>query len=104
MLKQAGMSDEDMLNPENSEYIGRIIHTDWMKRNDKNSNNSYLFVPYEQLGDWEKGQDLKVFNAVFQTAKIYGLEIEPVEDFELPTPEELIQKEIAVINQEEETV
>jgi len=98
-LKRAGLDEKQMQEPNNRDYVGKIIHTAWMSRNVATEGNSYLFCPYEQLGDWEKGQDLDVFDAVVETAMETGYEVKQDRSVELPTPEQLEQRErIAIEN------
>ncbi len=63
-MSKAGISIEDMLNNlEIRDIIGVAIHTDWLKRNMNHPNDS-LKVPYSQLDEWTKSQDLVVFDAL----------------------------------------
>jgi len=50
--------------------IGKAIHADWLKRNLDHPNKS-LLVPYEELDDWTKQQDLTVFDALLDVVKKY---------------------------------
>lgn len=97
-LKQAGMTDEQMLDPANNELLGTIIHTDWMERNTPTSDNNYLFVPYSKLGDWEKGQDLTVFRAVLAAVNQNNLEVELNPEAVIPTIQEVSEQESFVIS------
>lgn len=68
-MSKAGISIEDMLNnPEIRDTIGVAIHTDWLKRNMDHPNES-LKVPYSQLDEWTKNQDLVVFDALLGVVK-----------------------------------
>jgi len=61
---RAGISIEQMKSDEGiRDLIGVAIHTDWLKRNMEHSNDS-LKVPYRDLDEWTKQQDLTVFDAV----------------------------------------
>lgn len=76
-----GATLEELASGENQDTIGTLIHADWMSRNAKNDNNSYLFVPFAELDDWTKGQDLDVFMATLEVASAdkdaYAVEVEP---------------------------
>ena len=75
-LSKVGISIEEMLeNAEIRNLIGVGIHTDWMKRNPNNSNES-LKVPYSELDDWTKQQDLTVFDALIKVIKKNNVKIE----------------------------
>ncbi len=51
--------------------IGVKIHADWMRRNALRKDNSpELFVEYDALDEWVKGQDLTVFNAMLEEVKL----------------------------------
>ena len=58
-----GATLEMLLSKEAQRPIGMLIHADWMERNPVTENNSYLFVKFDSLDDWTKGQDLDVFYA-----------------------------------------
>ena len=61
-----GATVEQLKQEDMREAIGTLIHADWMRRNPKTASNSYLYVPYAELGDWEKQQDLDVFFAMLE--------------------------------------
>ncbi len=68
-MSKAGISIEQMgSDPEIREKIGIAIHTDWLKRNMDHPNES-LKVPYSELDEWTKGQDLTVFDALISIVK-----------------------------------
>lgn len=61
-----GATMEQFKSEEAQRAIGTLIHTSWMKRNERTEANKHLFVPYDQLDDWTKQQDLDVFKALLQ--------------------------------------
>lgn len=75
-MLNAGISLDEMYNsPEIRNQIGIGIHTDWLKRNPNHSNDS-LKVPYSELDDWTKQQDLTVFDALLKVVKYKNINIE----------------------------
>lgn len=75
-----GATLDELSSPENKKDIGTLIHADWMRRNELTDANKHLFVPYEELDDWTKQQDLDVFDALIQevqkTPEKYSVEVE----------------------------
>ena len=59
-----GVSLEQFKSEEAKKAIGTLIHSAWMRRNVRTEANKHLFVPYEELDDWTKQQDLDVFDAL----------------------------------------
>lgn len=76
-LSKAGVSIEQMTkNKEIRNLIGVGIHAHWLKRNPDHPNNA-LKVPYSELDDWTKDQDLIVFDALLKIVKDKNILIEP---------------------------
>lgn len=68
-LSKAGITIEQMEKDQNLRtLIGLAIHTDWLKRN-KNHPNESLKVPFNELDEWTRGQDLTVFDALISVVK-----------------------------------
>lgn len=68
-LSKAGITIEQMETDNNlRNLIGLAIHTDWLKRN-KNHPNESLKVPFNELDEWTRGQDLTVFDALISVVK-----------------------------------
>lgn len=85
-MSKAGISIEQMeSDPKIKDMIGVAIHTDWLKRNMEHPNES-LKVPYSQLDEWTKGQDLTVFYALIGVVKqnIEQYKIAAENGYELP--------------------
>ena len=64
-----GYTVEQLRSPELRDEIGTLIHADWMQRNKINKGNEHLFVPYAELDDWTKQQDLDVFYAMLEVVE-----------------------------------
>ena len=64
-----GILIKEISDEETKNIIGKLIHADWMRRNERTEANKHLFVPYEELDDWTKQQDLDVFEAVIDEIK-----------------------------------
>ncbi len=97
-MSKAGISVEEMENdPEIKNQIGIAIHTDWLKRNMDHPNES-LKVPYSDLDDWTKQQDLTVFGALLSVVKQNKehFQVSPVEGFNLPDYEEEEKKVLGI--------
>ena len=70
MLK-CNVSLKQLLSGKFKTEIGVKIHADWMRRNASRKDNSpELFVEYDALDEWVKGQDLTVFNAMLEEVKL----------------------------------
>lgn len=85
-LSKAGVTIEQMENDPNiKNLIGIAIHTDWLKRNMDHENEG-LLIPYNQLDNQAKEQDLTVFNALLHVVKNNGdkYKIAPVPNFKIP--------------------
>lgn len=83
-LSQAGVSIEAMkCNDSTKQMIGLAIHTDWLKRN-KNHSNDSLKVPYGELDDWTKQQDITVFEALLTVVEQNGISISPIAGYKIP--------------------
>ena len=68
-LSEAGISIRDMeYNASIRNIIGTYIHTEWLKRN-KNHPNKSLMVPFSQLDEFEKKQDLNIFDIMLSVVK-----------------------------------
>ena len=68
-MAKAGVSISQMEQDlEIRNLIGIAIHLNWVKRNVDNSNDN-LKVPYNQLDEWTKNQDLTVFGALLGIIK-----------------------------------
>ena len=61
-----GFTREQLGSEQLKAEIGTLIHTDWMRRNEITNSNKHLFVPYSELDDWTKQQDLDVFYAILE--------------------------------------
>ncbi len=64
-----GATIDQFSSPEAKRAIGTLIHADWMRRNERTEANKHLFVPYEELDEWAKQQDLDVFEALIGEVK-----------------------------------
>ena len=83
-LSKLGINIGEMVNnPNVRNVIGIGIHTDWLKRNLDHPNES-LKVPYSELDDWTKQQDLTVFDAMIKVVKKHNVVISPVKEFCIP--------------------
>ena len=68
-MSKVGISIEQMENdPGIRNQIGVSIHDDWLRRNPDHPNES-LKVPYSELDEWTKQQDLTVFSALLTVVK-----------------------------------
>ncbi len=64
-----GTTLEQFSSEEVKRAVGTLIHADWMRRNERTEANKHLFVPYKELDEWTKQQDLDVFNALITEVK-----------------------------------
>lgn len=75
-----GATLDHLSSTEAQRSIGTLIHADWMRRNERNDWNKHLFVPYAELDEWAKQQDLDVFTALIGEVRRnearYAVEIE----------------------------
>lgn len=84
-LAKAGITIHQMeTDPQIRNLIGAAIHTDWLKRNMDHENNS-LKIPYNELDEQGKEQDLTVFNALLKVVKQNGTKyiINPVPNHQI---------------------
>lgn len=64
-----GATLEQFETEEAKKAVGTLIHASWMSRNERTETNKHLFIPYSELDDWTKQQDLDVFNALLEEVK-----------------------------------
>lgn len=64
-----GATIEQFSSPKAKHAIGTLIHADWMRRNEITESNKHLFVPFKNLDNWQKQQDLDVFATVIEEVK-----------------------------------
>ena len=64
-----GVTLEQLTSEKAKRAVGTLIHADWMRRNEPTEANKHLFVPYNELDDWAKQQDLDVFMALIEEVK-----------------------------------
>ena len=81
---KSGYEIEDMTtNSDIRALIGMAIHADWIERNPDHADKD-LLVPYEELDEWTKDQDLTVFDALVSVVQRSGVVIAREEGYALP--------------------
>ena len=94
-LSKAGISIEEMeTDPKIRNIIGIAIHTDWLKRNLDHEDES-IKIPYSDLTEQAKEQDLTVFGALLHVVKkdMSRYKINPEPNHQIQNYEEL-EKEV----------
>ena len=85
-LSKAGVTIDEMEhNPEIKNLIGIAIHTDWLKRN-RNHEDESIKIPFSELTEQAKEQDLTVFGALLHVVKkdLEKYRIAPEPNYQIP--------------------